>query len=246
MEKIAAGRTATIYRLSPTQALKLYDSDISVTQVERERAAMTVAYSAGLPALLPGELVEQDGRRGFTMPLLHGQTGMERIYGGADIEEEARLLAKLQFQVHQASGTGLISTRQRLLPLLKFLDISAQTRTKLLSALNRLPDGSTLLHGDFHPGNLCFTENGPVILDWVDATQGAPVFDVARCLVLFGWGVTTEWPRLQFTQTYLTEYQRLSGDPLSQLEDALLICRAARLHENAEENPAALRALIEP
>lgn len=245
MEKIAAGRTATIYRVSSTQALKLYDRDISVASIERERAAMTLAHSAGLPALLPGELVEKDSKRGFTMPLLHGQTGMERIYGGTDITEEAQLLAALQYQVHQASGAGLLSTRQRLLPLLKFLDVSPQTRTKLLSALNRLPDDTALLHGDFHPGNLCFTENGPVILDWVDATQGAPVLDVARCLVLFGWGVTTEPMRNLFTQTYLGEYQRLSGDPLPQLEDALLVCRAARLSENAEENPTALRALIE-
>ncbi|MGC4044051.1 MAG: aminoglycoside phosphotransferase family protein [Armatimonas sp.] len=245
MEKIAAGKTASIYRISDTQVLKLYEEKVSQTHLERERAAMTLAHAAGLPAVLPGELIEHNGRLGFTMPLVQGLNGMERIYGGADIEEEARLLARLQAQVHQTDGTGLLSTRQRLTWILEDLDISPELRAHLLAVLNTLPDGTALLHGDFHPGNLSFTETGPVILDWPDATQGAPVFDVARCLVLFGWGIVTDPIRQNFTQTYLDEYQRVSTTSLDRLDDALLICRAARLNEGAEENPVALRSLIE-
>jgi hypothetical protein len=38
----------------------------------------------------------------------------------------------------------------------------------------------TLLHGDFHPGNVRTTPTGHVILDWADSAIAHPVFDLIR------------------------------------------------------------------
>jgi hypothetical protein len=43
-----------------------------------------------------------------------------------------------------------------------------------------LPD--TLVHGDFHRGNLRLTDAGPVILDWSDSGIGHPLLDLAAFL----------------------------------------------------------------
>jgi hypothetical protein len=40
----------------------------------------------------------------------------------------------------------------------------------------------TLLHGDFHPGNVRGRPGSLVILDWTDAAVGHPLLDAARCV----------------------------------------------------------------
>jgi Ser/Thr protein kinase RdoA (MazF antagonist) len=49
-----------------------------------------------------------------------------------------------------------------------------------IDVLDGLPDGDTLCHGDFHPGNLLRSKEGPVVIDWTNATRGDPDADVAR------------------------------------------------------------------
>ena len=52
-----------------------------------------------------------------------------------------------------------------------------------------MPDESRLLHNDFHPDNIMLTPNGPVIIDWIDATCGHPLADVARTLIMTNFSV---------------------------------------------------------
>lgn len=46
-----------------------------------------------------------------------------------------------------------------------------------------VPD--TLVHGDFHPGNVAPTADGPVVFDWSDACFSAPIVDAATWLWWF-------------------------------------------------------------
>src|SRR5207253_2945540 len=51
--------------------------------------------------------------------------------------------------------------------------------------LSELPDGETICHGDFHPGNILLSRNGPVVIDWTSGTRGHPLGDVAQTSLLF-------------------------------------------------------------
>ena len=52
-----------------------------------------------------------------------------------------------------------------------------------LEALNGLPDGDRLCHGDFHPGNCIIGDDGMRVIDWPNAYAGDPDADVARTLL---------------------------------------------------------------
>jgi aminoglycoside phosphotransferase (APT) family kinase protein len=41
-----------------------------------------------------------------------------------------------------------------------------------------------LCHGDLHPGNVIMASDGPVIIDWFDASRGDQVADIARTSLL--------------------------------------------------------------
>ena len=44
--------------------------------------------------------------------------------------------------------------------------------------------GDRLVHRDLHPLNVMMTSDGPVVIDWSNASAGAPSFDVADAWVL--------------------------------------------------------------
>jgi aminoglycoside phosphotransferase (APT) family kinase protein len=57
-----------------------------------------------------------------------------------------------------------------------------------LSALDVLPDGDRLCHGDFHPGNIMRTATEPVLIDWTNATRGDPTADYVRTNLMLRLG----------------------------------------------------------
>lgn len=244
---IASGRTAQIFRTGEDRVLKLYETWVPRGAVESECLAMKLAAAAGLPVPEPGEVADVDGRFGFEMPFIAGQNGMERLYGGAPIEQEAVRTAKLQAAVHRAPGKGLPPTREKLAWRIQRCDLlSPPVKKALEDLLDGLPDRTAFLHGDFHPANVIGPPEAPWIVDWVDASCGDPAADVARSLVLFGEGVAARaGEQNNFRTAYLSAYRLETGSSLPRLQDWLTVCRAARLWERAERNPESLLELIE-
>jgi aminoglycoside phosphotransferase (APT) family kinase protein len=72
---------------------------------------------------------------------------------------------------------------------------AANVDVSLSAALPLLPeraDAPRLCHGDLHPSNVIVSREGPVLVDWFDASRGDRVADVARsCLTLLADGATT-------------------------------------------------------
>jgi aminoglycoside phosphotransferase (APT) family kinase protein len=46
-------------------------------------------------------------------------------------------------------------------------------------------DGQVVVHGDLHPENVMLTAGGPVVIDWRNAEEGPPEFDVAMTAIIF-------------------------------------------------------------
>jgi thiamine kinase-like enzyme len=91
-------------------------------------------------------------------------------------------------------------------------------QSKTLAALETMPDGDQVCHGDFHPGNILMTPQGEIIIDWIDASRGNPLADLARTTVLaLGAAETSQIqnPLLKaFIHIFHTAYIHHSGDVL--------------------------------
>ena len=46
--------------------------------------------------------------------------------------------------------------------------------------IDKLADGDTLCHGDFHPGNILLSGDGAFIIDFMNVCCGNYLYDVAR------------------------------------------------------------------
>jgi hypothetical protein len=132
--------------------------------------------------------------------------------------------------------------------------LDQRTKTAILEHLSQLPQDNKLLHGDFHPDNILLTPNGPVIIDWIDATMGHPLADVARTSLLARVAsppsttpieaITSLLSRL-FHYIYIKHYFKLSPYEKKDLSFWLLPVTAGRLSEEIPHETEALVKLVE-
>src|SRR5918996_2453439 len=126
---------------------------------------------------------------------------------------------------------------------------AANVDASLGSALELLParDGTPrLCHGDLHPSNVIAAAQGPVLVDWFDASRGDRVADVARSsLTLLAHGAATPShlpgsdPRTLavLTQAYLSRLQESLDISPGLLSRWQAINAAARLAEGVSPEP---------
>lgn len=240
-EPVARGRTAEIYPWEPGTVLKLYFEGASEAWVAREVRATRAVREAGIPAPTIAEVVRIGGRSGFVL---------ERLEGGsmlAELERRpwrlfrlARMLADLQARFNRVEAQGMPSFKTQLRETIEMSRrVPDDLRRQTLAALDRLPDGKAIGHGDFHPDNVLLTATGPVIIDWITGSAGNPWADVARTSVVLRVGARAALgnPLLRacsrlFHRAYLNHYCSLCPDRHDLFGRWLPIIAAARLHEN--------------
>ena len=125
-----------------------------------------------------------------------------------------------------------------------------------LRGLESLPDGESLCHGDFHPGNILIAASGPVVIDWVNATRGDFRSDFARTSLMMRLGAlppgsptllvaTHRLGRALFTRGYDRAYRRVNPVDNDLLDRWRLVRAIDRLVDNIDEERKPLLDFIE-
>lgn len=250
---IAYGRTAEIYAWPDNHVLKLFHDWFPRESIQYEARLAEIVHRSGLPVPAVGEILDVNGRIGLIY---------ERVAGAALFEvmpqkpwtifRYARRMAELHVEMHSRTITLEIPRqRQRLIEkIVAAKPLPDPLRTRILAALATLPDGDQLCHGDFHPANVLATPQGEVIIDWIDATRGNPLADLARSSIIAQGVAATEqtttaveklFVRL-FHAVYLRRYLALRPEGEAEYGRWLPIVAAARLSENIPELEAWLLA----
>ena len=249
---IALGSTAEIYTWKEDQVLKLFNSGISCGTVEHEAWLTRLAHATGLPVPEVGEIIEIAGRYGLEYERVDGITMLQALYKKPWLAATfARQLAELQAKAHKISMPEMPSQHEQLeRKINQASQLTGDLRQAALSALEQLPQEDKLCHGDFHPNNIVLTPPGPVIIDWIDATRGLPLADVARSTLLFGGGPLPKgvpwwvsFVRGWFYRVYIRSYTKLNPMDKRKLPTWVGVCAAARLAENTRYDEPWLLAL---
>jgi uncharacterized protein (TIGR02172 family) len=188
---IGIGRNSEVYEWEDGKVIKLLMEQAPQEWADIEARFGQDVQNAGLPVPYFGEVVEIDGRRGFIMEHIKGRSMLVtlgkqpwRVVG------LARLLAKLHVRVHACPAPAdWLDQRAWLKGDIENNElIPEDLKKQLFEVLNKLPKGNQICHGDFHPGNIMMTSRGPVIIDWLGATRGHPMSDMARSVVVLSIG----------------------------------------------------------
>ncbi|MCE2393398.1 phosphotransferase [Candidatus Poribacteria bacterium] len=241
---IAEGATAEVFAWDADKILKLYHEGASPGEAEQEAACASIAHDAGLntPAVI--DTINIENRQGIIFERVQGVTMVEAIIANPQkLVPYAHLLAELQADVSTRTTSKLPLQRKRLQRQIQSVSrLAKETKVAILTGLDRLQDDNEICHGDFHPGNILLTAEEPVIIDWVDATQGSPVVDVARTTLLLQISElpsSMDEPRRQkaaelrhlFCEAYLEHYRHIQSISRKAIARWELPVAAARLSE---------------
>ena len=166
----------------------------------------------------------------------------------------ARMLAEIHATIHERDGSSLPSQKEYLERNIRAAPrLTDEARAAALDTLERLPQGNAVCHGDFHPENVLMSESGPIVIDWIIATSGNPIADVARTSMMLRLGsipsgtrgkLLITIARRMFHRRYMKRYTELTGVTLEQVLEWELPVVAARLNEGIEDEESDLLAVI--
>ena len=248
---VARGSRSTLHAYGRGAVVKVPAPDDWMPEdwIEREARYAVAARAAGAPAARLLGLTTIHGRTASVWERIHGPTLWEQVIDRPERSTEVgHDLAELQLALFElAAPIALPSQADRLIG--KIRAAAASVDPGLARAIDLIPERSgrpRLCHGDLHPSNVILSRNGPVIVDWYDASRGDAVADVARtCLTLVGdgarhlpgWdGTILEW----LTDAYL---ERL-WEPLGLDDERLRIWQGINAVARMAEGLAS-RALFE-
>lgn len=254
-QPMAEGRTAEIYAWDDRHILKLYREWCPRDWVDYEAGIARAVYEAGVPSPEASEIVEVGGRRGLLYERLEGISMLRDLNARPwNLFKHARSLAELQMKIHQISIPGLPSYQDRLrYDVGRAQQLTDHLRARAVALLHSLPDGVTLCHGDYHPGNVFLTKDGPVVIDWMTACSGSPWADVARSSLILSVGAKGAGKQVHpiirtlimlYHRTYLKRYRELRPDPNHEVERWLPVIAAGRLDENIVPEREALLKIV--
>lgn len=197
MEPFASGRTADVYDTEDGRVLRRYRDGLSV---EYEARLMRDLDVLGYPV----PHVYAAHGTDLTMENVAGPTILEELVREpGQVERYGREFGELHQRLHRIAAPDWITTAS-----------GEQTVT-----------AASVVHMDFHPGNVILGTRGPIVIDWSNATAGRPEVDVALTMVITLSVDMTELGvpalgalRHPFLRAYL---QTCGADPRPGLDDAI-------------------------
>ncbi|MDH6429186.1 MULTISPECIES: aminoglycoside phosphotransferase family protein [unclassified Paenibacillus] len=241
---VGEGRTAEIWQHDDQRILKLYREDIAEQHVSREYKISQFVHVRGVRTPQPFELISEQNRQGIVFQQIQGPS-LLKVMGEKPwkVTQYARLMAGLHCDLHKLEATEEIGQQKDMLKsqIMVAPMLSEEEKSVILKYLEKLPEGTRLCHGDFHPDNVLMDEQLWVI-DWMTGVVGEPAGDAARSVVMFSLGAMPPgasafsklmlgFIRKRLTKGYIQEYLRLSGHTYEDVDRWILPIAAARLVE---------------
>ncbi len=241
--------------------LRLLRDPQAQLQNQWQAAAMEAARSRGVRVPAVHSLTTVQGRPGMIMERIDGPDLLTLVGKRPwTVFWAARVMGEVHAQLHAANAPSRIPVlRAALKQRIESSDRVPEHLSKFaLEILDRLPDGESLCHGDFHLSNIMMSQGTPVVIDWTNAARGDPTADVARTLLLSRIGEPPPGSaallrllalvgRRILTSAYLRSYRRARPLDMSLVSRWEIPVAAARLASEPipGEEPALIRLLEE-
>lgn len=180
------GYTATSYFVNDNDTMfKLYEPYIQLRSIQREKRIAKGVLTMGLPTPLSGDIIEVDGKHGITFERIMGKRSCARIISEEPdrLDEVCKDFAAMAKRLHSTKCDKSIcdSIKTFYYPVIKGNVIfnNKEEEDKVLKFLDSIEDRDTCIHGDFHLGNIIFTDKGDkLFIDLADFSYGHPYFDL--------------------------------------------------------------------
>lgn len=249
------GRIGEIFACGANRVVKLFYSGIPMSVVEHELSMSQIMNRTNLPVAKVYDLVNVDDRLGIVYDRIDGSTLLHLLLNKPwKIRWIANVSAELHVRIHHCISDELPSQRAIYENYIReSADIDPYLKSKALQLLESLPDKNHICHGDFHPDNIIVSSNGPVILDWANASRGNSIADfVLSSLILQVATIPKDMKRARLfnmsktfmLNSYTRKYKQLKPLSKAEINGWIVPVAITRLRDNIESEREKLMQII--
>ncbi|MBO6230612.1 MAG: anti-sigma factor antagonist [Ruminiclostridium sp.] len=193
-EAIGRGGHGKVYRLNEETIIKVYHDNSPLSLIEKERDYAKNAFVHGVPSAIAYDIAETEEGYGLVFEMAGATTVGKYITAHPDKLQEyavkfGTLLKTLNSTEADPKLYGDIKDiyRDRLQKAGEyFTDAENDIFMKILDSV---PDGSVMVHGDYHTNNVMVQSDGELVLiDMADISRGNPMFDFAGSYLVMNSG----------------------------------------------------------
>ena len=185
LELIGEGGNSRVYRLEGNKVVKVFHKDIPKDMVCYENDRSCEAYAAGVSCAPCYGMVSVDGCLGIVYEDLGSLDLLSLIVRDkTHLKDYIREFARQVRVMHSKSvdTTRLKDAKQAFESYLDRLTghlCSPDEVGRLKRVCTAIPDRTTFIHGDCHPGNVMERDGKLILIDLSSCGYGHPVFDLA-------------------------------------------------------------------
>ncbi|MFX1496663.1 MAG: phosphotransferase [Promethearchaeota archaeon] len=259
---IGKGREAEVIVWDNKRVLKLFYNNISKQRIEYEFKVNKSVQKVFDNCPKAFKIIEQNGRTGILYEYIKGinlgEAGGKNIF---KLIKLVKLVAKLHTDMHKCKIDNLNLQKEVYFHSIQHTPfLSEPQKTEIIKYLEKLSEGKSICHSDFHPDNIIISKDKLYIIDWANTSIGNPNGDVARTYYLLKYGMGPNdvdlieksfFHKFIFrmfksilSKVYINKYCKLTGTLLEKIKEWDIIIYAARLNEEIKEEQENLLKLI--
>ena len=185
---VGKGRSSTVFRIGPESIVKLYTAGVPLAKIKQEMDLAKKAFVAGVPTAISYDLVKDGDSYGVVFEMLDdADTVGHSITANMDkFDEITKKFVDVYRAIHHADiehmggFASLKETWRKWADGMHSDDGFNDDETKRLhEMIDMIPDRSTMVHCDYHAGNVMYQRGEIVVIDMADIGFGHPIFDLA-------------------------------------------------------------------
>ncbi len=181
MIPIGTGTTADVFDLGDGTVAKVFRPWLPLVAVEYERDLLKMISETAISTSRYVDFRVIDGNHAIVMEKVRGDNFFSLcIRDRRNLHRYLRLFTQVQNEVFDCRHPGLPREKDRFEAQIARSDLENGIKQELVALARALPEHHSICHGDFHFGNLMFSDGRLSILDWMNTYQGNPLGDVVR------------------------------------------------------------------
>ena len=182
---LGSGAKGDVYRYDDELVIKVFNQNNTYRDVEQEIAQARKAFILGIPSAISFGIVSVADRYGAMFEMVDSDT-LSRCIARApgQVDSFAKIMADVAHVIHGIEVTGeegFPPVKERIRDYISG-GVALEDELlgeKCMKLLDTLPDTDTLVHGDFHTGNVFLQSGEPLLIDMDRVSVGHPLAEIS-------------------------------------------------------------------
>ena len=189
-EFIAKGANGAVYRYDDETIIKTYFSKDALPEIKQERENARRAFVLGVNTAIPYGIVRVGEGYGMVTELLNAVSVARMIRDNPDdLSLPVKHYVDMLKSIHavEAEDGEFPDMKEIALGWADFVSehIPEEQGRKLRGLIEALPKKNTLLHGDYHAGNVLVRDGEALLIDMDTLCMGHPIFELGSMFNAF-------------------------------------------------------------